>query len=452
MRSPVKAPGPRPKAIASRSRDADSGLAEQRQHRGQEAGRRPRAAFAFVREDAAVRRQRDAHRARWPCRTRAACAALQPRARARAARPRIPARHSRSRAAASRLSMPSTNFSDAAHAIIECMRPRLFASLARRGHGLPGRRGASGHPRRADRSRCRAGARQGAARVRSSRRAGGRRDAPARWPGSPTSPVNPASLMKLVTTSRRTRPARPGLDLDARRCGCRAASPTACCRATSSSRAAAIRSSCSSGCGCCCGACSSSACARSAATSCSTAAPSACRRRAPADFDGEPLRPVQRAAGCAAAELPLGAADVHARSRRAACAPHRRRPAAGRRAGRCERCRSRQRLATTGARALKAEFADAGAAAFRRRASGRLRREDLAGRLRRSGDLQRARPRRGSGPRSAASSAAIVRDGAAPAATPSFELARRRSPSVVRDINKFSNNVMAQQLFLTARR
>jgi len=43
----------------------------------------------------------------------------------------------------------------------------------------------------------------------------------------------------------------------------------------------------------------------------------------------------------------------------------------------------------------------------------------------------------------------IVRDGAAPALTPSFEL---RSPSlaeVVREINKLSNNVMAQQLFLT---
>jgi D-alanyl-D-alanine carboxypeptidase/D-alanyl-D-alanine-endopeptidase (penicillin-binding protein 4) len=43
----------------------------------------------------------------------------------------------------------------------------------------------------------------------------------------------------------------------------------------------------------------------------------------------------------------------------------------------------------------------------------------------------------------------VVRDGAAPAATPSFEL---RSPSladVIRDINKLSNNVMAQQLFLT---
>jgi len=42
-----------------------------------------------------------------------------------------------------------------------------------------------------------------------------------------------------------------------------------------------------------------------------------------------------------------------------------------------------------------------------------------------------------------------VRDGAAPAAPPSFEVNSRTLPEVVRDINKFSNNVMAQQLFLT---
>ncbi|MEO6897634.1 MAG: D-alanyl-D-alanine carboxypeptidase/D-alanyl-D-alanine-endopeptidase, partial [Caldimonas sp.] len=43
----------------------------------------------------------------------------------------------------------------------------------------------------------------------------------------------------------------------------------------------------------------------------------------------------------------------------------------------------------------------------------------------------------------------VVREGVAPSASPSFEL---RSPSlaeVIRDINKLSNNVMAQQLFLT---
>ena len=43
----------------------------------------------------------------------------------------------------------------------------------------------------------------------------------------------------------------------------------------------------------------------------------------------------------------------------------------------------------------------------------------------------------------------VVRDGAAPAATPSFELRSPTLVEVIRDINKLSNNVMAQQLFLT---
>ena len=43
----------------------------------------------------------------------------------------------------------------------------------------------------------------------------------------------------------------------------------------------------------------------------------------------------------------------------------------------------------------------------------------------------------------------VVRDGVAPADPPSFEVASPTLPEVVRDINKFSNNVMAQQLFLT---
>ena len=42
-----------------------------------------------------------------------------------------------------------------------------------------------------------------------------------------------------------------------------------------------------------------------------------------------------------------------------------------------------------------------------------------------------------------------VRDGPAPAARPSFELTSPALSEVVREINKFSNNVMAQQLFLT---
>ncbi len=42
-----------------------------------------------------------------------------------------------------------------------------------------------------------------------------------------------------------------------------------------------------------------------------------------------------------------------------------------------------------------------------------------------------------------------VRDGTAPATEPTFELASPPLAEVIRDINKFSNNVMAQQLFLT---
>ena len=42
-----------------------------------------------------------------------------------------------------------------------------------------------------------------------------------------------------------------------------------------------------------------------------------------------------------------------------------------------------------------------------------------------------------------------VRDGVAPATRPSFELLSPSLAEVVRDTNKFSNNVMAQQLFLT---
>ena len=45
--------------------------------------------------------------------------------------------------------------------------------------------------------------------------------------------------------------------------------------------------------------------------------------------------------------------------------------------------------------------------------------------------------------------AGSVRDGAAPASRPNFEIASPALADVVRDINKYSNNVMAQQLFLT---
>ena len=43
----------------------------------------------------------------------------------------------------------------------------------------------------------------------------------------------------------------------------------------------------------------------------------------------------------------------------------------------------------------------------------------------------------------------VVRDGTAPSTAPSFESTSPSLTKVVRDIDKFSNNVMAQQLFLT---
>ena len=43
----------------------------------------------------------------------------------------------------------------------------------------------------------------------------------------------------------------------------------------------------------------------------------------------------------------------------------------------------------------------------------------------------------------------VVRDGSAPALTPSFELRSPTLTELIRDINKLSNNVMAQQVFLT---
>ena len=42
-----------------------------------------------------------------------------------------------------------------------------------------------------------------------------------------------------------------------------------------------------------------------------------------------------------------------------------------------------------------------------------------------------------------------MRDGAAPAVPPTFEVSSEPLAETIRDINKFSNNVMAQQLFLT---
>ncbi len=98
---------------------------------------------------------------------------------------------------------------------------------------------------------------------------------------------------------------------------------------------------------------------------------------------------------------------------------------------------------------LKAEFADPSRIRFGGPFPARLRREGLADRVRRAGQLQPARSRPACGARWAGSSAARCATAPRPSSPPSFEIVSPTLPEVIRDINKFSNNVMAQQLFLT---
>ncbi len=82
--------------------------------------------------------------------------------------------------------------------------------------------------------------------------------------------------------------------------------------------------------------------------------------------------------------------------------------------------------------------------------AGRVRRADVERRAARPPALRRGRCSEACGPSSAARSRGGVRDGAVPAGA--RVLVEHESPSladVVRDINKFSNNVMARELFLS---
>ena len=113
----------------------------------------------------------------------------------------------------------------------------------------------------------------------------------------------------------------------------------------------------------------------------------------PADFDGEPLRPYNAGADALLlnyrAVLLTFTPEPGARRR-----DDRRRSAARRRSRRRRPCRSTSGPCDDWRGALKAEFADPAQDAPRRRVPGRVRREGLADRLRRSEELQRARPRR----------------------------------------------------------
>ena len=174
------------------------------------------------------------------------------------------------------------------------------------------------------------------------------------------------------------------------------------------------------------------------------------RRRRPGRLRRRAAAPVQRAAPTRCCSTTASVLlTLHARPgarRRAASAPIRRSPA----------CASTRSVPLVGGpcddwrggaegrlRRPVARCASRGAL------PGGLRREGLADRLRRPAQLQRARAGRPCGASSAASSAAACATAPRPRLPPSFELRSPPLAEVVRDINKFSNNVMAQQLFLT---
>jgi D-alanyl-D-alanine carboxypeptidase/D-alanyl-D-alanine-endopeptidase (penicillin-binding protein 4) len=97
---------------------------------------------------------------------------------------------------------------------------------------------------------------------------------------------------------------------------------------------------------------------------------------------------------------------------------------------------------------LKAEFADPSRIRFGGTFTAHAARRSGRSRTR-SRPATTSAPSPACGARWAGRLGGKVRDGAAPASPPSFELVSPTLPEVIRDINKFSNNVMAQQLFLT---
>ena len=147
------------------------------------------------------------------------------------------------------------------------------------------------------------------------------------------------------------------------------------------------------------------------------------RRAQPGRFRRRAAAPLQRRRRRAAAQLPLGAADDHARPG----ARRRRRSPSIRRSPACAStpaCRSSAARATTGAARSRAISPTRPALRPARRVPGGLRREGLGDRLRRPEELQRARPdRHVAGARRP--DRRRLRDGGAPATPPSFEL---RSP------------------------
>ena len=463
VRRPVNAPGPRPKAIASRSASAMPASPSRPRIAGSSVADALRPALAVVREDAIAASARRSSCARSRCRRRSA----SPRRRRRRRGARKSHRDEfsgavRGRSHAGR--MRSSPHAIATRAFDGGAPPvRLRSGRSRRRccspsppPSRPRRRARRRRPRwpssRPMRAACRAASRprSRAAACRATRWWPGSQevdgDAAARSAWQADKPVNPASLMKLVTTFAGLELLGPaytwstpvwlqGTIADGVLTGNLVikgnGDPEA--RARAHVAAAAARA------------------AGRRARDPRRHRPRPQRLRSRRDQPGRLRRraaaALQRRRRCAAAQLPRGAADLHARpgARRR---DDRRRSAARRRAHRRDGA-ARGGPVRRLARRAQGRVRRPGADASRRRLPGRRA-------ARRSGrsptPTRRATtsaPSPASGPSWAASSTGVVRDGAAPTATPSFELRSPTLAEVVRDINKLSNNVMAQQLFLT---
>ena len=276
--------------------------------------------------------------------------------------------------------------------------------------------------------------------------AGGRcrRTRPPRLSHRANVPVNPASVMKLVTTYAALDLLGPGLHLVhtglRRGRGARRRAHGTC---TSAVRA--TPSWCWSASGCCCGAMQGLGVQTSRATSCWITARSTAPRWT-GQLRWRALRPYNVAPDALLLNyqsVVMTFVPTDCQGRHGAVTRHW--PGVGAR----NRAAGRRRGAATGARNSRPSWptrhASASPAASRPPAA-----SGMAGRLCRSAQLRRTRHRRPvavHGRRLARSRCAMA--AYPPASAPAFELVSPSLAEVIRDINKFSNNVMAQQVFLT---
>ena len=269
------------------------------------------------------------------------------------------------------------------------------------------------------------------------------------WPPNAATAGQPGLARQAGHHLRGARPARARPSPGARRSGSTGRCATACSTATSTSRAGRPEAGARAPVAAAAPRAGAGHARRSAATSCSTAAPST---------SPSATRPPSTASRCGPTTCAPDALLLNFKSVVMTFTPDRgaRRRAVALRAAAGRRATPTPRVPLLGRRLRR----------LARRAEGRLRRSGaralrrrLPGRLRRAQSGRWPMPTRAATPR--APSAALwremggtltgqVREGRVPAGLkPAFELGSPPLAEVVRDINKYSNNVMAQQLFLT---